>query len=600
MKTIESKGSRVWIIRSHPLYKPKDLRINWSDLLPPQSDETKHERAYLRGSVKGYFYAAISNTESRIGVLSPGTVQAKFLRIRVLCRWMLGKGIWRFSALSVPDIQEFMQERLQAVARGRTHAEAVTRSSVNEYFEIMEELWHLRDLYVAPLRINVAQAIDIQVLLAQTVPSQMWRPVELHAAKGLLKWAISEIEGAGEIADALDEIWFARSRWVGLTRFARKRESFILIRRVDQNFNAARFARMEVQSDGLLRAIRNLTGAILLIILFFTGMRISEVLTLEIDCLEERLHEDGVSYSYLKGPGAKKKGRERLWVVPEIVVEVVRLQIRLFERIRLLHKVPMLFTSKFDTMRILTGRFKPRELSGSVANYLMRSVIGGFLGENHELSTSFHAHRARKTFARFVVMRDKSSLESMAHHYGHVYAAVLDRHYVGNDFRLDEMIRDEDLNELRSELTRLLTASSIGGKAGDRIMAVRDKAGLTPDFRGKLALDSLVEKLVKNGLILAPCDWGYCVYAHELSKCKGSVNGPNPVQRAPSTCGSCSNFAVTERHLPWWERRHSEQTKFLKKEGLPDQTRRVVSAQLEMTEQVLTSIVRRRRENGVA
>ncbi|MDN4056005.1 hypothetical protein QPK32_23340 [Massilia sp. YIM B02763] len=549
--------------------------------------------------MKGFFYASITHAEARAGLLSPGTVQLDFRRIRVLCNWMIEKGKWRFSSLTASDVMEFLEIRLFARRSGCEDSGTVTQSSIGEYYGMLKQLWILRDQYVAPLQIDVERLVGLPELMARAMPNKIWAPVELTMAKKLLRWALSTVERSAPVEDALAEIWASRKRWVGTTRNMCKQEFRKLLLRVD-----ARYSEQFVVGDALGKtrlqsAIRNLEGAILLIILFFTGMRISEVLTLQTNCLVTRQHADGIVYCYLKGPGAKRKGRERLWVVPDVIADVVRLQIRLFAPIRELHKVSMLFPRQFDAMRILTGRFKPHALTGAGANLIMREAIGGIGNNLCDLSSSFHAHRARKTFARFVVMRDKSALESLAHHYGHVYAAILDRHYVGNDFRLEELIRTEDIAELREGLTKLLTAANIGGKAGERMMMARERIAASPALRGKVTLDGVVENLVKNGLILAPCDWGYCVYAREQSKCKGNANGPNPILRAPSVCASCTNFAVADHHLPWWERRHVEQSKFLSRPGLPEQTKRVVSEQLAMTEKVLSSVIRQHAKEGM-
>jgi hypothetical protein len=52
-------------------------------------------------------------------------------------------------------------------------------------------------------------------------------------------------------------------------------------------------------------------------------------------------------------------------------------------------------------------------------------------------------------------------------------------------------------------------------------------------------------------------DWGYCVYRVESAACHGDENGPNPTWRTESTCISCANFAVTQRHRPVWEARRN-------------------------------------------
>jgi hypothetical protein len=44
---------------------------------------------------------------------------------------------------------------------------------------------------------------------------------------------------------------------------------------------------------------------------------------------------------------------------------------------------------------------------------------------------------------------------------------------------------------------------------------------------------------------------------NESAVCHGDENGPNPTWRTESTCISCANFAVTQRHRPVWEARRN-------------------------------------------
>jgi hypothetical protein len=61
----------------------------------------------------------------------------------------------------------------------------------------------------------------------------------------------------------------------------------------------------------------------------------------------------------------------------------------------------------------------------------------------------------------------------------------------------------------------------------------------------------------ESGIRHGESDWGYCVYRAESAACLGDEHGPNPTWRTESTCMSCANFAVTERHRPVWEARRS-------------------------------------------
>jgi hypothetical protein len=91
-------------------------------------------------------------------------------------------------------------------------------------------------------------------------------------------------------------------------------------------------------------------------------------------------------------------------------------------------------------------------------------------------------------------------------------------------------------------------------------------------FKGKRGTSTLVDKLINDGVQLAPCDWGYCVYSQALSSCLGDAKGPNESRRSPDVCSGCANFAVTEKHRGWWEARFTRDEKFLLQEELPEQT----------------------------
>jgi hypothetical protein len=199
---------------------------------------------------------------------------------------------------------------------------------------------------------------------------------------------------------------------------------------------------------------------------------------------------------------------------------------------------------------------------------------------------------ARKTFARFVVMRDKTALQSLAYHYGHVHSSVTDGAYVGADIGLAKLIREEDRADLAEALMDLLSSGAVGGRAGKNIAQISEQAsGGKALFRGKRGLDAAVGKLIDSGIRLAPCDWGYCVYSKAMSACGGDETGPNLVQRAPDVCASCANFSVTERHRPYWNERAKRDEEFLERQGLPDQTKHIVRARLARSREVLVSLV---------
>lgn len=193
----------------------------------------------------------------------------------------------------------------------------------------------------------------------------------------------------------------------------------------------------------------------------------------------------------------------------------------------------------------------------------------------------------RRLYVPFAVL--KYALEALAQHYGHLYTALLDRVYVGSDIELQKLIDKESQAEIAAGLSDLLTANRVAGKAGDAMQSLQ--ATYRSKFRGKKALVSMVKKLIADGVTLAPCDWGYCVYSPDQSACRGDERGPNPIRREPNTCSTCANFAATERHRTWWEDRATREEAFLENTSLPTQSRSISEERLAKTKAVLRSLI---------
>ena len=199
-----------------------------------------------------------------------------------------------------------------------------------------------------------------------------------------------------------------------------------------------------------------------------------------------------------------------------------------------------------------------------------------------------HPHSARKTFAKFVVLRDKRALESLAYHYGHTHRLITDGCYVGSDIELAQMVGEESRRDLAAGLTDILSASSIAGKAALNLQALT-RTG-SRKLRGRKALETVVNRLIDQGVQLAPCDWGYCVYSQSLSACRGDALGPNEANRSADVCSGCANFVVTEKHRGWWNERACRDEDFLNRTGLPAQTVAWVQKRLDDTHQVLRAL----------
>jgi len=166
----------------------------------------------------------------------------------------------------------------------------------------------------------------------------------------------------------------------------------------------------------------------------------------------------------------------------------------------------------------------------------------------------FTPHQFRKTFARFVAKRDRTQLMGLADHFKHASTFITSRSYVGTNFELSELVGQESRTDTAAALERMLSGAPTAGRIGERLAAT----GVT--FRGRagkqIRCDYIRFILEETDLQVHACEYGWCVFQPEMARC-GGIAGPAPAGRSPSTCLSCSNFAVDAQHRSWWEDRRN-------------------------------------------
>jgi hypothetical protein len=83
---------------------------------------------------------------------------------------------------------------------------------------------------------------------------------------------------------------------------------------------------------------------------------------------------------------------------------------------------------------------------------------------------------------------------------------------------------------------------------------------------------------------------GYCVYRRESSACLGDDRGPNPALRTETTCITCANFAVTDKHRPVWEARHRRNLDLLLHPMLDAESRTLAQTRVAECDRVLAAL----------
>jgi integrase len=343
-----------------------------------------------------------------------------------------------------------------------------------------------------------------------------------------------------------------------------------------------------------VRALVSRIGeACFIAVAYLIGARVSEILGLQTGCIERHPSADGTEqFAYLVGRIYKTArgadGEPHRWVAPAPVERAIAVMERLSAPMRQRSQRTELWLSFSSTG--LIGPAARIELPG-ISTVITRLNLGfaafielpTYRGEPWHLNT----HQGRKTFARFVGKRDRTGLDALRSHFGHVSRVMTDRGYVGTDFVLDELIDGHARDETRHALEELLTAVSLGGKAGRMIAARTGFRGRTRDGSVQAYVEFL---MTETDLRLGVCDWGYCVYRSETAACLGGEKGPNPALRTQSVCASCANFAVTDKHRPVWEARREQNVRLTQSHALDPESLALAEARVGECDRILAQL----------
>ncbi len=570
---------------------PAAMTFNWGFEMPDGSRFTDDRWTPLRDAAVLFLLSLRNDPPERRMPLRKATIGGHFSHIRFLVRWMAAENVRCFRDLDRDTVDRFV---------GMLRARLGRNGALLSLSTAEGHLGTIRTFHMQSDKLEDAPLMAPPRVAA--IGKRHWKPYGGHPYTPD-EIAVPLISGAIELlGEPADQILALRDRLEDLyAQFRPRHQGRTLhwhIRRAMLD-EACPYADRYPNPDWPLRRLAfmldRLGDVCFVVVAYLVGARASEILRLEEGCLERHTADgDGEEHVYLVGTITKtsltEHGDIHRWLAPEPGQRAIHILERLSAPLRELSGTRNLWLHQHGYGRSPLPTAMPvGQLTSSMVNVRLNERLAPFLalpdhqGDTWRLTT----YQGRKTFSRFIGRRDRTGLTALQRHLGHVHRAMTDRAYVGTDFELAELIDEQAADETRKALEDLLLAPWVAGKAG---VMLSERS----PFRGRThsgEVDAYItEILAETDMRLGVCDWGYCLYRRETSACLGGEREPNPVLRTQSTCSTCANFAVTEKHRPVWEARLERNTALLQRDDLDVESSALAEARIQESRRILDQL----------
>lgn len=585
----------VWTFKpTNLLEETKPLSIRWNFTLLGGGRFTDPQHASLLQTSR-QLVALIRGQSLGTGLVQrASTTVGYFLHLRALLRWMLESRIDRFVDLDGQALLQFQRYLSGRPGIGRA---GLAPSTVQKYLYLFTYLYRFRNQLGDGLGFDPFPGRSHgEAAGVREAAIRRWPYTPDAVAFALIQGSIDLVErGAAPILQARTTYALAMDaatrRGYGFDACTNAATRELCQADISIPANGQRIQSVEE----LARLVDLLYAACFVVVSYLVGARSSEILHLHAGCVQRRGDGDA-AISVIVGAIFKRQpeyhGRPHEWVAPPVACQAIAVLESLSEPHRKQTQLPNLWLRRRQVSGAnewhspcpgtlaLPSATRIRHLLGRLSVWLA-------LPPNEGKPWTLTTHQGRKTFARFAALRDRSALFALAQHLGHRERAVTDHSYCGSDYRLNEEIEAEILEQSAAAWEHMLAASGLGGRAGAEIIAKR------PHFRGarlKQDIKSYARTLVDAGLVLGVCDWGFCVYREDSSACLGNAAGPNPARREPSTCARCANFAVSSEHRSYWDSQVRRCEEMLNEPLLPLQTLRIARERMQEARLIIRAI----------
>lgn len=551
----------------------KHVVIHWTQPLLSGRSLGEAGNVSLLNACKEYIFLRLQGNGT-LSKLKAATASRQALCLFHVCDWMLDSGIAAFGDIGQPEISQ-----LRDLLKGRTgiwnpqarrfilDAKKVSNRRVEDTIEPLRGMAREREFLddvpdwnpmLDPGRLEYERSKENEI---PAIPDEISIPLFAEALR-----LVTEV--GPELIAAKETIWKAYEEDFGRKRFSALGNPGIRFRTriATENLSGSivlKGKRISLNSLGRRKftsTVLLLETACFIVIAGFTGMRISELSGIEIDCLEVRRSPSGASHLWIKSNVVKTAPDEpepSAWIAGvDTADNPVRLAVEVATRItrfeRDAYDLKALFitnASTFEKIKAPVAQTKRRDNRPGPMNVgAMNRRLNEFLAFM-ELDGSWYltTHQFRKAFARFVARNHRMALLALKRHFKHMSLAMTEL-YHGTDMQLLELVSEERRLETEEALEEILGSAFLGGKLGEQIVKHNER------FRGHagaIARKSYVQALMNNGDVpLISTLIGFCFAFPDTARC-----GLETAKQGFEGCLPCPNLIIVMRHLPAWKER---------------------------------------------
>lgn len=557
-------------------------RFSWTIPMPEGSRISASDHAHLIRAAKHFLWSMHLDPPRGRKRSSSASLHQKAMLLRPILEWMASEGLARFGEIDPAAVERLCVWLRNRPSRGGSGP--IRPGTITGYLLAIKDLYRQREkLGDAPLvdPLPLETTYEAAGHTRATKGAIPFIPDEVAIA--ILREALRWVEEHGDTI-VMAETIRREARSQGLLRGKRRASDHV--RAALKRASLAGPSGEPLDGAYAVRhAATHLVEACYIVIAGFVGMRVSEIVSMKAGPIEySPIGESGVDQSYVVARLFKTvddpNGRIERWVAPAPVVRAVELLERLSAPLREASGREELFLVKNTQF----GEIVPvthMHIAWRINDFARHVGIPDHDGQPWLFST----HQFRKTFARFIARRDRTQLLGLAEHFKHASVAMTARGYVGSDFDLHSLIDHEARAETAAALDRLLAAKRLGGKMGERIVAGNAR------FRGRageqVRRDYVAFILEETDLRIHACDYGWCVFQQETSRCGGELQ-PDEAGRAPAVCLSCANMVIEAKHEAYWRNRRRRNAALLP--GANPMTAAVLNEAIGQCERVLSGI----------